>query len=767
MEEKLTSYSNGVEGAMPAVAMVVVQVALAGMNVLYKLAVDRGMSVLVLITYRYIFGSAFICPIAFFLERKGRTKLTWIVLGQAFCSGLFGATLNQIFYIISMKMTSATFVCAMANLLPAFTFMLAVTFRMERLRMKTRIGQAKVLGTLIGIGGAMLLTFYKGAKFQLWPVHSQLLHRQADQQHKSGNQQALGAIFAIAYALTYAIWLIIQAKMNERYPHPYSSTALMCLFSAAQSTCIAGVVDRTLSAWKLSWDVKLLTTIYGAVFVSAMVLSLMSWAVKKRGPVFVSVFSPLSLVITAILGSIFLDETLHLGSVLAAGFIILGLYIVLWGKGKEMEQLIAELPTQLSSGDPAKASFGGMLLESPASHDEGETKYKRKKENSVGVQENINPLIKLVREQGIVEEINFNDDHPITIDEPEKPKSQFKKRGRESYQIYIMEEGSNSRRRVGGTKVVLCMVVVQVVVAGMTVLYKISTDRGMSLRVLVAYRYIFGTALLCPLAFFLERKSRTTMSWVALGQAFCCSLFGSTLNQNLYIASVKMGSATLAVSISNLLPVFTFILAVLVRDRWSCATHLLQGRKTPALVHSCPPAAPTCKVSGAGQPSAGLALGYSQAIWFIIQAKMSERYPHPYTSTALVNLIAAVQCTCIAAITEGDASAWKLRWDVNLFTALYVGVVISGMVMLLTLWGIQKRGPLFVSVFNPLSLIIVAVFGSVMLEEPLYLGSVLGAGFIILGLYTVLWGKGKEVKELVQLQAHRSAGEATILHSVV
>ncbi|KAF3771781.1 WAT1-related protein [Nymphaea thermarum] len=179
------------------------------------------------------------------------------------------------------------------------------------------------------------------------------------------------------------------------------------------------------------------------------------------------------------------------------------------------------------------------------------------------------------------------------------------------------------------------------------------------------------------------------------------------------------------------------------------------------------------------------------AIWFIIQAKMSEKYPHPYTSTAIVNLIAAVQCTCIAAITERDASAWKLRWDINLFTALYLvchlsslfsfiirsflyifclilwmglqGVVVSGMVMLLTLWGIQKRGPLFVSVFNPLSLIIVALFGSVMLEEPLYLGSVIGAGFIILGLYTVLWGKGIEVKELVQLQAHRSAGEATNL----
>ncbi|KAF3772311.1 WAT1-related protein [Nymphaea thermarum] len=133
-------------------------------------------------------------------------------------------------------------------------------------------------------------------------------------------------------------------------------------------------------------------------------------------------------------------------------------------------------------------------------------------------------------------------------------------------------------------KVVVGMVVLQVATAGMTILYKISVDRGMSLRVLIAYRYIFGAALLL-------------FSWR-----------GSPERGNLALGSLLATASTLCM-----------------------------------------------------------------AIWFIIQAKMSEKYPHPYTSTAIVNLVAAVQCTCIAAITERDASAWKLRWDINLFTALYVG----------------------------------------------------------------------------------------------
>ncbi|KAE9591872.1 hypothetical protein Lalb_Chr20g0123291 [Lupinus albus] len=48
----------------------------------------------------------------------------------------------------------------------------------------------------------------------------------------------------------------------------------------------------------------------------------------------------------------------------------------------------------------------------------------------------------------------------------------------------------------------------------------------MSLRVVVAYRYIFATAFIAPLAFILERKTRPKMSWTVLFQAFLCGLFG-------------------------------------------------------------------------------------------------------------------------------------------------------------------------------------------------------------------------------------------------
>ena len=61
---------NIVDGAKPAIVMVVAQLGFGGVNIFYKLAVNDGMNVRVLIAYRFIFATAFICPLAFILERR-------------------------------------------------------------------------------------------------------------------------------------------------------------------------------------------------------------------------------------------------------------------------------------------------------------------------------------------------------------------------------------------------------------------------------------------------------------------------------------------------------------------------------------------------------------------------------------------------------------------------------------------------------------------------------------------------------------------------
>ncbi|KAL8162322.1 hypothetical protein V2J09_013811 [Rumex salicifolius] len=334
-------------GMKAPMMMVLAQVGLAGVNVFYKLASLDGMNLRILIAYRFLFAVAFISPLAYFLERKSRPKLTWTILGQAFLCGLFGGSLAQNLYLESLALTSATFASAMANLVPAFTFILAVFFRLEKLGINSMAGRAKVLGTILGIVGAMVLTFYKGFEINLWPtlIDARRFTHMAVSSHPQDGNPVLGSLLSIACTLSYATWLIIQAKMSKNYPCYYSSTALMNIMGAIQALVYALIADHDWEHWKLGWNIRLLTVAFTGVVGSGICITLFSWCVKLKGPLYVSVFSPLLLILVAIAGSLILDERLHLGSVLGAVIIVVGLYAVLWGMSKELKRLNKLAPT--------------------------------------------------------------------------------------------------------------------------------------------------------------------------------------------------------------------------------------------------------------------------------------------------------------------------------------------------------------------------------------------------------------------------------------
>ncbi|GAV84353.1 EamA domain-containing protein [Cephalotus follicularis] len=338
---------NLLHGLKAAMLMVVVQILFAGVNIFYKLAENDGMNLKIIVAYRFIFATVFMTPIALVVERKSRPKLTWTVIFQAFLSGLLGGAITQNLYLEGMALTSATFASAINNLNPAITFVIALAFGMEKLALRTLSGKAKVLGTLTGIGGAMLLTFYKGVQINIWSTHVDLLKHD----HPHGGHVAthtgnpgLGTIFLVASCSSFALWLIVQTKMSLNYPCQYSSTVLMSLMGSIQSSVFAFCVERDWSQWKLGWNIRLFTVVYTGIS-SGLMITMMAWCMRMRGPLFVSVFNPLMLVLVAIAGSLVLNEKLHLGSVLGAVLIVCGLYMVLWGKSKDMKKITQLVPS--------------------------------------------------------------------------------------------------------------------------------------------------------------------------------------------------------------------------------------------------------------------------------------------------------------------------------------------------------------------------------------------------------------------------------------
>ncbi|XP_039686136.1 WAT1-related protein At1g68170 isoform X2 [Medicago truncatula] len=243
----------------------------------------------------------------------------------------------------------------MANLVPAVTFIMVVSLGMEKLNLRTKAGKAKIVGTIIGIGGAMILTFIKGVEIKMGSFHLNLLHHQNDvgsHSHAttiSTGNTILGSLYAMVSAISYALWLIIQAKMNERYPTHYSSTTLMSFWASLLSTMFALCFDRDLSQWRLGWNIRLLIVAYAGIVASGAMVVVISWCVHMRGPLFASAFNPLVLVIVALASCTMLNENLYLGSIIGSVLIVCGLYAVVWGKSKEMKKNNQLVPSQSSN----------------------------------------------------------------------------------------------------------------------------------------------------------------------------------------------------------------------------------------------------------------------------------------------------------------------------------------------------------------------------------------------------------------------------------
>ncbi|KAG6533919.1 WAT1-related protein At1g09380-like [Zingiber officinale] len=331
----------GGEGCILTLAMVAVQAGYAGMNVLSKLALDDGMSPFVITAYRQVVATLILFPIAFFLEREAFKLITGKVISQILLCSIFGATLNQVPYFLGLKLSTPAIACALNNTLPAITFIIAVPFRMETVGIRTLAGQAKVAGTVICVGGSMLMTFYRGGLIRMRPspIHWRYAAEMNSEVGAGGQNMALGAALVIASCLAGSSWFIIHAKMSESFSYPYTSSAMMCFMAGVQCLVLAAITERKASAWAMGWDIRLAASIYAGLIGSGLAVSLMSWCIARRGPLFVSMFSPLLLILVAVLGWAILDEKLYAGSAIGSVLIVVGLYMVLWGKRREIRQL--------------------------------------------------------------------------------------------------------------------------------------------------------------------------------------------------------------------------------------------------------------------------------------------------------------------------------------------------------------------------------------------------------------------------------------------
>ncbi|XP_028763771.1 WAT1-related protein At1g43650-like [Neltuma alba] len=321
-------------------AMIIIQIIGAGLALLSKAAIAKGMNLFVFVVYRQAFAFVSLSPFAFF-DRKQDTSLTFTVLSKIFLVTLVGLTLATNFYCASLNYVSATLASAFANIIPAVTFIMAVIFRVESVSMKQMDGKAKIVGSILSLGGAIIFALVKGP-----PVMGSAKGHASNEQHNSHSlvgshskgDQIKGVIMMLSSNVTMALWLILQGFVVKKYPAKLRFTALQCFFCCTQTAVLAVILERDPSAWKLGWDLNLLAVAYCGLVVTGVSYWLQLCVIEEKGAVFPALFTPLAFIITAIFSAFAWRETLHWGSVGGMILVVVGLYSVLWGKNRESKR---------------------------------------------------------------------------------------------------------------------------------------------------------------------------------------------------------------------------------------------------------------------------------------------------------------------------------------------------------------------------------------------------------------------------------------------
>ncbi|GKV22827.1 hypothetical protein SLEP1_g32650 [Rubroshorea leprosula] len=309
---------------LPILGMVISECALVGLMIVGKAAMSRGMSNFIFVFYCNALASLILLPSAF----------------------LFHSCFAQVLGYDGIYYSSAALGTAMLNLTPGVTFILAIVFRMEKAYLRSSSFQAKLLGTTVSIAGAFIVTFYKGPALLLTSQPSGLSYSLLLQH----SHWVIGGLLLAIDCLFCSAWIITQASILKKFPAELIVVFFYCFFVTIQSAVVCLVAERDLGAWSFKPDMRLIAILYSAVFGSAFQLGVTTWCLHRTGPVFVSMFKPLGIVISVVMGVIFLGDSFYLGSSIGAIVIVLGFYSLMWGKAREEKMGVDAGVKKLESG---------------------------------------------------------------------------------------------------------------------------------------------------------------------------------------------------------------------------------------------------------------------------------------------------------------------------------------------------------------------------------------------------------------------------------
>ncbi|KAL3499611.1 hypothetical protein ACH5RR_038704 [Cinchona calisaya] len=311
----------------------------AGNSVLVSYLMLIGFTSASLIILSSLASFVILSPFSVIFERRlWPRKFSMKLCVQLVLISFGGVTLFQSLFLKGISLTSPAMATAMPNIAPGFIFFIAWAFRLEKVELGCIYSKAKIGGTLLCIVGAVIMSLMQST-LDAQTARETLSHISVPPpppQSIFDEQKIMGCLYLMTAVFVLSSTIILQATTLADFPAPISLSAITSLIGVILTGIAQLIQDGKIDiGWPLLSvkDIMCYSVLAGSISGGCVTFNI--WAMKKRGPVLVSIFSPIGTVISVILSVITLGSSITIGSLAGMSIMFTGLYCVLWAKRKE------------------------------------------------------------------------------------------------------------------------------------------------------------------------------------------------------------------------------------------------------------------------------------------------------------------------------------------------------------------------------------------------------------------------------------------------